>query len=203
MLVPSIMTNITVLRHWRAEFKVAQTSSFPHNISTVGRTQQINQFQQHCIPTFSYTISSMNQRLAVVACWVFVYIQQFVVFPLQVASWWSMVSITQGLHLRFILTCDMFLTSFPSRKEKRYCLCHFGALQTVILLDAASDFQKFSLHLLTTYQKFGGYNCLFLVVLLVKPNRRAKLSSHHFKNPTLLFDLKYNNCKWHSNPCIL
>lgn len=86
MLVPSIVTNITLLNSALQCLKVARTSSFPCNIGTVGRTQQTNQLQQHCIPAFSYTVPSMSQSLAVVACWLFVYLQQFVVFPLQVAS---------------------------------------------------------------------------------------------------------------------
>lgn len=105
-----------------AHYKVTGISSFPwHTRTSVGRRQQTPWSQQHWIPAFSCAVPNTSQRLAVLPV-PRLHLQPVVDSPLAAASWLSTAGTTQGLHLRFILTCDTFLTSFTSRKEKWYCL---------------------------------------------------------------------------------
>lgn len=141
------------------------------------------------------------------ACPICVHLQHFVVSPLPVTSWLSTVRITQGMHLRFILTCHMLLTSFFLGKRKAKGNAHVIFVLSRWWSSIAGCSHQVSEMLIVSIHGVPKVLSIQLMLfgcsLSLKPSRRGKLSSHHVKSPTFLFGLKYINCKQHSNLCIL
>lgn len=179
----SLMTGITV---FSSPLQcTARSRGFPVSPGTpgpaVGRRQQTLWSQKS---VFQHAAMLFPTR-AKVACPTCVHLQHFVDSPLPVASWLSTAGITQGLHLRFILT----RSSPPSLLGKRKgTACDTSVLSSWSSIAGCSHQLSKRLIvstlgstkpecLLREYQKVPGSSCCFLIAISC---RSTKLSFHHF-----------------------